>query len=309
MAHLPVDAADVFADQGQSQGVQAHKDKQNSEKGENSLNLRPHEEAAQEQEQAEEQPQESDGHSGKAHRMDGQVGKAGHQVEVEAEQLDQAILGLAPLAFGVAHGNLGHPPGKDIGQGRNEAGGLLALVDRVDHLPAVGPQHATVVPQLDAGDPGHHHVHQVGGQFPEQGILAVLPPAAHGVVTFLDLCHQAGNLFRRVLQVRVQSDHHLAPGRLKAGEDGLVLAEIAVKLQSPEVFRVLIVELGEDFPGAVAGAVIHQDDFKGALHVAESAHQPLSQLPEVLFFVINGDDYGDVGCRRRGFQGQDLVGH
>ena len=168
--------------------------------------------------------------------------------------------------LGVAHGNLRHPAGVEIGQGRDEAGGFVALVDAVDHLPAVGPQHAAVVPQLDPGDPGHDDVHQVGGEFAEERVPAVLPPAAHGVVALLQLGHQAGNLLRRVLQIRVQGDHHLAPGRLEAGEDGLVLAEIAVKLQGPQVLRIFVVEFGEELPGAVAGAVVHQDDLEGAPH-------------------------------------------
>src|SRR5208282_716456 len=96
-----------------------------------------------------------------AHRMDGHVGKPGHQVEVEADELDEVVFGLAPLTLGVAHGYLRHPPGKDIGQGGNEAGGFLALVDGVHHFPAVGPQHAAVVPEPDPGDPGHDQVHQM----------------------------------------------------------------------------------------------------------------------------------------------------
>ena len=171
--------------------------------------------------------------------VDGQVGEAGHQVEVEAEQFDEAVLGLAPLPLGVAHGDLRHPVGVKVGQGRDEAGGFVALVDGVYHLPAVGPQHAAVVPQPGPGDPGHDYVHQMGGESAEQRVPAVLPPAAHGVVAFLQLGHQAGNLFRGVLQVRVQGDHHLAPGRLEAGKDGLVLAEVAVKLQGAQVLRIL----------------------------------------------------------------------
>ena len=100
------------------------------------------------------------------------------------------------------------------------------------------------------------------GKFPEPGILAVFPPAAHGVVAFFQLGHQPGNLLRRVLQVRVQGDHHLAPGRLKAGENGLVLPEIAVKLESPYMLGILLVEPGQDLPGVIRGAVVHQDDLE-----------------------------------------------
>ena len=99
------------------------------------------------------------------------------------------------------------------------------------------------------------------GSLPEDGVLAVLPPAPHGVVALIQLGHQAGNLLGGVLQVRVQGDHHLAPGRLKPGKDGLVLAEIAVKLQGPDVLRIVPVQVAQELPGAVGGAVVHEDDF------------------------------------------------
>ena len=93
-------------------------------------------------------------------------------------------------------------------------------------------------------------VHQLGGEPAEDGVLAVLPPAPHGVVALIQLGHQAGNLLGGVLQVRVQGDHHLAPGRLKPGKDGLVLPEVAVELQGPDVLRILLVQFAQELPGA-----------------------------------------------------------
>ena len=152
-------------------------------------------------------------------------------------------------------------------------------------------------------------VHQLGGEPPEDGVLAVLPPAPHGIVALIQLGHQAGNLLGGVLQVRVQGDHHLSLGRLKPGKNGLVLPEVAVELQGPDVLRILPVQVGEKLPGAVGGAVVHEDDLIGAAHGGEGADQPLPQLPEIVFLVEHGNDHGNLRGRRRLAQGENLVGH
>ena len=42
----------------------------------------------------------------------------------------------------------------------------------------------------------------------------------------------------------------------------------------------------------------------------EGAHQALPQLPEILFFVVNGNDDGDIGFRREVvFKGATWLGH
>ena len=141
--------------------------------------------------------------------------------------------------------------------------GLLALVDAVHHLPAVGPEHAAVILEFDPGDPGHGAVHKIGRQAPQPRVQAVLPPAPHGVVALLQLGHELGDVLRQVLEVGVEGDHDLAPGGLKAGKDGLVLAEVADELDEPDVVGVALIKPGQDFPGAVAGAVVHQDNLEG----------------------------------------------
>jgi len=55
---------------------------------------------------------------------------------------------------------------------------------------------------------------------------------------------------------------------------------------------------GENCPGTVAGAVVHQDDLEGAPHLGEGAHQALAQLLEVLFFIEDRNDGGDIGFGR-----------
>ena len=141
-------------------------------------------------------------------------------------------------------------------------------------------------------------VHQLGGEPPEDGVLAVLPPAPHGIVALIQLGHQAGNLLGGVLQVRVQGDHHLSFGRLKPGKNGLVLPEVAMELQGPDVLRILPVQVGEKLPGAVGGAVVHEDDLVGAAHGGEGADQPFAQLPEIFFFVEHGNDHGNFRQRQ-----------
>src|SRR5208337_2982372 len=120
---------------------------------------------------------------------------------------------------------------------------------------------------------------------------------------------QAGDLLGGILQVGAQGDHHPAPGGLEAGEDGRVLDEVTVKPQGPEVLRIALVKFREDFPGAVSGAVVHQDDLEGPPHAGEGAHQALPQLPQVLFLIVNGNNDGNIRFRRSYTQWDDLLGH
>ena len=73
---------------------------------------RPHKESPEEQEKPEEQAQKGDGDAHETHQVDGQVGEPRHQVKVQADELDQAVFGPAPLPLGMAHGNFRHPVGK-----------------------------------------------------------------------------------------------------------------------------------------------------------------------------------------------------
>ncbi len=214
--------------------------------------------------------------------------KPGHQVEVEAQELEDVVFGRAPLPLGVAHGDLRHPPGKEVGQGGDEARRFMTLVDAVHHFPAVGPEHAAVISEFDPGDPGHGEVHKVGGEGAEPGIQAVFPPAPHGVVALLQLGNELGNVFGEVLKVGVQSDHHLAPGGLKAGEDGLVLAEVADELDNPDLPGMALMEVREKIPGAVGGAVVHENNLEGAAAGREGVEEALAQLRQILFLVKTG---------------------
>src|SRR6185369_2519990 len=99
--------------------------------------------------------------------------------------------------------------GEGLGQGGNEGGGLLAVVDVVDHVAVVGAQHATVIAHAHPGHLVGGDVHHPGGCLAEEAVLPLQPDGPHHVVPLLDLGNQARNFLRRVLQVGIQCDDDL----------------------------------------------------------------------------------------------------
>ena len=85
-----------------------------------------------------------------ADELDGIEGKTRHQVEIEPQEAEEAVLGDALLSLFMADLDLDDPLRVGGGEGGDEARRLLAEVDGIDHVPAVCPQHAAVVPELGA---------------------------------------------------------------------------------------------------------------------------------------------------------------
>lgn len=99
---------------------------------------------------------------------------------------------------------------------------------------SVAFQGAAIVAQIDTADPADQAIGQVRGKDSGQpGILAILSPAVDHVVTLIELLHDAGNILRIILEIRVQGNNDFPPGIIKSGGNGSGLPEIANKLQDP----------------------------------------------------------------------------
>ena len=235
-----------------------------------------------------------------AEHLQRQQGEAGQQVELEVDQLPEAVLGFAGGPLSVAHRDLGDALGEAVGQGRDEAGALLALEQRVDDLAPVGPEHAPVVVQDDAGGPAGDRVDDLGGQGAEQAVVVhpALAPAAHHVEALLDLGDQLGDLLGRVLQVGVHGHDHLAAGHGEGAEDGRVLAVVAVEFHDadPGLAPGDVLEHGQ---AAVAAAVVGEDHLPGPAGILEiriqDRRQALPEIGNIRFFVENGDHDAEEG--------------
>ena len=65
--------------------------------------------------------------------------------------------------------------------------------------------------------------------------LTFCPDGVHDLVAILPLLRQFGYGFRRILQVRVDDDHGVAPCIVPAGRDGDLMAEVAREDHRPHV--------------------------------------------------------------------------
>jgi hypothetical protein len=93
-----------------------------------------------------------------------------------------------------------------------------------------------------------------------EGILAILAPPGNNVIPFVELCQQARDVGRVVLEVAVHGDDDAARCGVESGSHGCCLAEVAAEAQElhPPVFG------GNPFQElerGVARAVIHKDEF------------------------------------------------
>ena len=189
--------------------------------------------------------------------------EAGHQVEIEADQAVERIFRFARGALLVLHHDFGGVLGEGVGQRRNEGVDLLAGVDGVDDVAAVGAQHAALVGHLDAGDAFAQPVHGARGDVAPPAVAALLADAADVVVALVHLGEQLADFLRRVLQVGIQGDDALAAAVFEAGHDRHVLAEVAVEQHHAGDVRALLELLAQDRGGAVAAAVVDEDDLVG----------------------------------------------
>ena len=150
-----------------------------------------------------------------------------------------------------------------VGQRRDEGVHLVALVDQLHHVAAVGAHHAALVGHHDAREAAAQPVHRARGPAAPGRVVAVAADRADVVVALVHRGQQQVDVFGRVLQVGVERDDALAAAMLEAGQDGAVLAEVAVEQDHPRDIGPALELLGQQRRRAVAAAVVDEDDFVG----------------------------------------------
>ncbi len=205
------------------------------------------------------------------------------------------------FALGVMHQNLGGVPGKAVGQNRNKGAALTAGEHGVDDGAAVGAQHAAVVGHCHAGGALHRQVDQARRPATEGRVLAVVTHGRHDVEAQGGLFHQARDLFRRVLQVGVEGDDHLAAALLEAGHDRCMLAVVTVEDHRYHVAAVFSGGVFKQLGRVVAATVIHQDDFVFVSQLLAGCRRATQQFRQALLFVVDRDNDRHA-MNRVGFQ-------
>ena len=162
------------------------------------------------------------------------------------------------------------------------------------NVSSVAFQGTAIVAQIDTTDPADQAIGQVRGQDAgEPGVLAVLSPAVDHVVTLFELLHDAGDILRIILKIRVQRNDDPPPGIIKSGGNGGGLPEIANKLQdtNPSIQGGQALE----FLGASIGtSIVDEEDFATGFPGSQALLETVVQGFESLEFVENGNDDGKL---------------
>jgi len=166
--------------------------------------------------------------------------------------------------------------------------------------PSVAFQGTAVVVQMDSTDPADQTIGQVRGEDSgKPGILAVLPPAVDHVVTLFELLHDAGNILRIILEIRIQGNDDVPPGIIKSGGNGSGLPEIANKFQDTN--PLIQGSQALEFLGTPIGAsIVDEENFAAGFPGDQTLVETLVQGFEGLEFVKNGNDDGELKPGLRG---------
>ncbi|MNM98076.1 hypothetical protein D3C81_1105970 [compost metagenome] len=207
------------------------------------------------------------------------------------------------LTFGVSHDDFGGVAGEAVGQNRDEGAAFTAGEHCVDDRPAVSAEHAAVVAHGDAGGALHGEVDQLRWIAAQGRVLAVAAHGADHVVTLFRFGNQPRDFFRRVLQVGVEGDHHIAFALFETGHDCCVLAVVTVEDDRHE--RAVFTGRGffQKVGGLVTAAVVDEDNFKVVTQHLAGGFSTAQQFRQAVLFVVDRDDDRHT-ADRIGFHGR-----
>ena len=293
MAHLLIDAADVFAKQADAEQRDSDEEKGDAKECEQAFRFGANRNAPYEQEDDEQGRQKRNTDAQHREKLQRHQRKAGHQVEVEADQRIKRILGFPGVTFFMSHFDLGRILREGVGQGRNEGTDLTTAIDGVDDRPRVGAQHAALVSHFDPGDTLAQAVHGLRRPAAERRVLAVLTNTADTVITFAHLGDQFADFFRRILQVGIQRHHDLSARVLEAGHDRHVLSGVGCEQDGASHVGSLFKLRSQQGSGTVTAAIVDEDHFTARAQRVERRIEPVEERRQAGFFVVDGDDDRD----------------
>ena len=143
-------------------------------------------------------------------------------------------------------------------------------------------------PERRAGD----GVEDPRGDAPGQGVAPLRLPARDEVESLLELCEQAWDLGRIVLEIAVDGDDDVALRLLETSLECGRLAEVAPE---PDDANVLVrgMEARERGEGAVGGAVVDEDDFPRLVELPERRRELVVQEGDAALLIVYRDDHRD----------------
>ena len=130
-------------------------------------------------------------------------------------------------------------------------------------------------------------------------IVTLLAPPTDHVVAIVDRRQQPRNFLRRILQVRIERDDHLAARLAKAREDRRMLSEVAREFDHSHPALFVRRYLAQDSQRFVARSVVNENHFPRTVQCAEHGLQARPQVGEVRGFVEHCNHDRDQAGRRR----------
>ena len=139
---------------------------------------------------------------------------------------------------------------------------------------------------------GHEPVGSARGNAAEEEVVAALrAPAADYVVALFELGEEVGDLVGVVLEIAVHGEDVVALGVVEAGGKSRGLAEVAAELDDEDA-GVYGSDLFEETIGAVAGAVVDEDELEGVADLLHDGLEAVVESGDVLFLVVERHDDG-----------------
>ena len=155
---------------------------------------------------------------------------------------------------------------------------------------AVGFEGGAEVVDVDAGEDGHELVGGARRDAAKEDVIAALgAPAADDVVAFFELGEEAGDLAGVVLEVAIHGEDEVALRVVEAGSEGGGLAEVAAELDDEDA-GIDGGDLFKEAVGAVARAVVHEDQLEGVVPLLHDGLEAVVEGGDVLLFVVEWDD-------------------
>ena len=167
---------------------------------------------------------------------------------------------------------------------------FLELQDLIEHLPVDEPEIGRAGLDLDAAQIREQPVVEPRREALEEwngGRIAA--QRVHDLVTVLPTLHELRDDLGRMLEVRVHRDHGFAARRREAGEQRVLVAEVARQAHAADS-RVALAEPHDRVPRAVRAAVIHDHELPVDAELVELAEQARVEDVEIAFLVVRWYD-------------------
>src|SRR5919201_2484374 len=218
----------------------------------------------------------------------------GQEIQEATQVALDPVARAAVLSRTVIHGQLRDPEPAVMRQHRYEAMQLTVETEAAYDLHAICLQAAVHVVQTHAGEPARDGVEHAREDAPRERIAPPRLPARHEIEPLVELCEEARNLSRVVLEIAVERHDGVAVRLVETGAEGGRLAEVASQADDANVV-VAAVQPRQRCERSVRRAVVDEDRFPVGSQRLERGSKLVVEERDAPLLVVSRDDDGDHG--------------